>query len=657
MLRKSLVVRLIGFGVIWLSVIGYPTLRVPAVIGEEEVPTLGNLGTIVVTATRLPEPLGDLPTNVSVVTKEEIARLNARNVGEAIRDCPSIDVSKIGTIGAESTVRIRGGGGVAKQTLVMIDGRAVNSISLGMANLSEIPVDNVERVEIVRGPSSALYGPNALGGVVNILTRRALEEKPITDVHISGGSFNTQIYCLNFGMKRDKIEGLLSASRNSSDGWRENSDYLNNNFTCRVGYDFGNVGNFIVDAGYYGDEMGVPGQNFTPLKEYDGEKERKAQSPEAHQRDRKGYGMLKYKNKIKAVELETKIYGGDNERIYEDPEASTHDLSKEDKRSGEIQLNLPLGITMGGDIHQERFRRTNWIDQQDEIKERILKGAVFLQKIFSIGQLTGTLGLRYDHHSVFGGQTNPRLALVYKPLRGLKFSANLGRAFRAPTFEDLYSPLRSWSASLGGPAGDTKGNQELRPESSWGYDLGMQYELGTTLLGKLTLFRSDVDDLIQWAEVDPAPEYEKWRPSNVGKSYNQGIEAEIIQRIFKDLSHSINYTYLESKGKGKGEADYETLMYTPPHRVNYQINYRNKFGSGLSLELGYTHRQQWKDDWELLHELPGYVLLNLHFSQRILGAELFLQAKNLLDKNYLTRESYPLPGRTISTGIRMKFWD
>lgn len=219
------------------------------------------------------------------------------------------------------------------------------------------------------------------------------------------------------------------------------------------------------------------------------------------------------------------------------------------------------------------------------------------------------------------------------------------------------------------------GNPNLKPETGWAFDFGVEHGLSNILLSRATLFRSDIQNFLQWANISSDPEWEQWRPSNVGKIYSQGIELELIHRIIKGLSQSINYTYLESRGKikdqnynaylksigKKGGEDFETLMYTPEHQVNYELNYASDFGLGIKINAKYVderwNNNGWDFDGVVEKKLPGYGLLDVRVSQKILSAELFISIENVLDKKYQSRDGYPLPGRIISAGIRMKLLD
>jgi len=610
--------------------------------GEEEVIYMGDLGVIVITPTRGPRMVKDLPTNVSVITKEEITESSAQNVGEVLKNRLGVEVRQYGTLGASSYIALRGCS--AYQTLVMVDGRSVNSISEGMADLSQFPVDNIERIEVVRGPASALYGANALGGVVNIITREAKKEKITADVNLGLGSFGTQIGRLNLATKETNVKAYFTMSSNTSDGWRKNSAYDNHNLTGRFAYDAGKIGNFEFRGGYHKAKLGLPGVNYKIIDWITEEKiildERFAADPNHNQEDEKKYAVLEYTNKRENSKLSLKAYGSNDQRRNRNPDWLMDDFYENITQGTEVQLDTLYRITLGVDVHQDKYKQRNEIDSQTIISEKTLNESVFLQETISLKPVTAILGARYDHHSAYGGQTNPSLSLIYQPREYLKISFNLARGFRAPTFCDLY-----WPDYLG-----CKGNPDLKPERAWAYDIGFEHQLGNLLLSRLTLFRTNIEDLIEWAMNSSFI----WTPSNVAKAYTQGIEVEFIHQITPGLSQTINYTYAHSAGKREGQDKFEIAPYKPHNRVNYRINYSTFFGLKINLGTEYVG-EQWSGAGKTGDKLKDYLLFNSRIAQRIRNLEVYISFDNIFDKKYQAVFGYPMPGRTVMAGILWKF--
>lgn len=633
-----------------LVLISTAILLVAGLAWGEETVYMGDLGVIVITPTRGPRMVKDLPTNVSVITRKEIAESGAHNVGEILKDRLGVAVRRYGTLGASSYIGLRGCS--AYQTLVMVDGRSVNSISDGIADLSQFPIDNIERIEVVRGPASALYGANALGGVINIITREAKEEKVIADVNFGLGSFGTQISRLNFATRDANIKAYFTIGNNTSNGWRKNSAYNNHNFTGRLAYDAGKIGNFELRGGYHKGKLGLPGVNYKIIDWITREKiifdERYASAPNHNQEDVKEYVVLEYLNKGENSKLLLRVYGSDDEKRDRDPDWLTDDFYENITRGIETQLDTQYGITLGMDIHQDKYKQRNEINSQTIISEKTLNQSIFLQEIISLKPLTTTMGLRFDHHSAYGNQTNPSFSLVYQPREFLKLSLNLGRGFRAPPFCDLYQPYTEF------PGYKAVGNPDLKPEKAWAYDLGFEHQLSNFLLSRITLFRTNIEDLIIWEDIDPDPMRDFWFVSNVAEAYTQGVEVEFIHQIMPGFSQNINYTYLRSAGKKEGEDKYEIAPYKPHNRVNYRINYTNNFGLKISLGTEYVD-EQWSDRGKTGDRLPDYFLFNTRIAQRIRNLEAYISLDNILDKKYQTVFGYPMPGRTIMAGISWKF--
>jgi len=616
--------------------------------GEEEPVYMGDLGVIVITPTRGPRMVKDLPTNVSVITKEEIGKGGIQNVGEVLKSRLGVEVRRYGTLGAPSYISLRGCS--AYQTLVMVDGRSVNSISDGIADLSQFPIDNIERIEVVRGPASALYGANALGGVVNIISKEAKEEKVTIGVDVGLGSFATNINRLDFGTKNNGIKAYFTISNNTSSGWRKNSAYDNHNLTGRLAYDAGKIGNFELRGGYHKAKLGLPGVNYkldTSTWERILLDERYASDPNHNQEDEKEYAVLEYSNIGENSKLLLRTYGSNDQRIDRNPAEPRDDLHENTTQGGEVQLDTLYGITLGMGIHQDEYRQRDEINSKTRISEKNSNGSIFAQEALSFKPITATMGVRYDSHSEYGDQINPSLSLVCQPGEVLKLSFNLGRAFRAPTFCDLYQPYTDYVVY------QAEGNPNLKPEKAWAYDLGFEFHLGNHFLWRETLFRTDIEDLIEWAGVDPANPAGLWIPSNVAKAYTQGVEVEFIHQITQGLSQSINYTYLDTGGKKKGEDEYEIAPYKPRYRANYTINYSDD--SGLNIGLGAEYvGEQWSGAGRTGDRLPDYLLFNLRIAQKIRSLEVYISLDNIFDKKYQTVFGYPMPGRTIMAGISWK---
>ena len=244
-----------GFFLIgWASLIG---LSAAAKGAEVEV------GQVVVTATRTEVEISDSPQSISVITKEEIMNGPDRTIPEVIQRAAGVQVNQTGPTGGLSTASIRGS--EAQQVLIMIDGRRINDAQNGQFDLSNLPLtkDEIERIEVLRGGASALYGSDAMGGVINIITKSPTKE-PSARVSSSFGRFNTQEYSLSSRWKPGPLGYSLFASWGRSDGYRPNSDYNGWTVGGELSYDLPWKGELKVSARSIQKEIGVPGTISLP---------------------------------------------------------------------------------------------------------------------------------------------------------------------------------------------------------------------------------------------------------------------------------------------------------------------------------------------------------------------------------------------------------
>ncbi|PIU67923.1 MAG: hypothetical protein COS84_02750 [Armatimonadetes bacterium CG07_land_8_20_14_0_80_40_9] len=592
-----------------------------------------DLGEIIITATKTPHLLKDVPISTTVINREEIEDSGAYNVGEALKGVAGAKVNIYGAMGSATSLSLRGSS--STQVLVLVDGRVVNLPSLGMADLSMYPIDNVERIEVVRGPASALYGANALGGVVNIVTRD-IPKKPVGEVTISSGAFSTQLYQLSVGEKRGDFGYFLTSSKNKSDGDRENSQCDGYNFTGKLSYDLGEVSNLTFSTGYSQQDKGVPGSTSWLL-------------PNANQDNKKRWFDLTYKSGLGEREgVTSKLFFNRDWQEYEDPDAwggPQDDINKNYQWGGDLQQNLTLGETnlLTWGISWER----DTVDiKKVGGKRKITTEAIYLQDEVTPSELlTLILGVRYDHHSVYGSEVNPRLSALYRWKEKTSLRVSVGRAFRAPTVNDLY-----WYEDWGWGTG-CFGNSDLNPEKSWGYEAGIEHQFSPKLLGRVSLFRSKVDKLITWVETPP----DSWHyvATNIDKARLQGVEAEARAQFTPQISGDLTYTYLDARDKGDTYHN-KYLIYRPKSKLSLGLVYQSS--SGLKVNVGGEYTDSVFSDRANTTKMNSFFLLSARISKTIeKNKELFLEGKNLLDKEYQLYKNYPMPGASISGGVKVGF--
>jgi len=601
-----------------------------------------DLGEVVVTATKTPHLLKDVPGSVTVITKEEIEESGAVDLGEALEKVGGIKIRDYGSMGAATDITIRGS--TPSQVLVLIDGRPTALPSLGTTDLTLYPVDNIERIEVVRGPFSSLYGADALGGVVNIITKDA-PEKPTTEFDLSYGTFNTQIYQMSYGAKKGKFGYFITGGKNSSDGDRKNSGCDGKHLATKLSYDISEDAKLSLSLGYLYQSLDVPGSLSWP-------------SPNAHQNDEKDWADLTYNLKLgESSDIMAKLFFNRHWLEYKNPHIffPSDSETKVNQVGLELQQNLSLNemnLLTYGVAHKR-----DEVEVDDKIKDTSMIGGgkelsttgIYLQDEINFEALPLTLvpGLRYDAPSAYEKRVSPKMSALYKLREKTSIRASVGQAYRAPTVDDLYW-YEDWGWGMG-----CFGNPDLKPEKSTSWDLGVEHQFNGKVLARTTYFRSEVKDLITWAE-DPVGSWH-YVATNVDKALIQGVEAESKFQFSPEIFASLSYTYTDARNKGETYYD-KYLRYQPKDKVDCTIGYENKngFKAGIGVEyIGSTYSDQDNTETRKLNE---YTLLSARVSKTIgKYAEVYLVGKNLTDEEYQVYRDYPMPGMSVTGGIKVKF--
>jgi len=595
----------------------------PAAMGAEV-----ELGQVVVTATRTEIEISDVPQSLSVITKDEIMNSPDRTIPEVIQRAAGVLITNNGPIGSLTSANIRGS--EAGQVLIMIDGRRINDAQNAQFDLSNLPLtkDEIERIEVLRGGASALYGADAMGGVINIITKAPTQE-PYARVSSSFGRFGTQEYSLSHRWKPGPLGYSLFASRTRSDGYRPNSDYDSWVLGGELYYDLPWKGELKVSARNTQKEIGVPGTiTFS--------------DPDDRQKDNLTQLDLNYRDKIgSAVTLNFRGWQNIYRQTYDPgtqgPNFGPSFLHKNYATGGDLQVNSAIGnahlLTGGLEAIEDRVNSTATGVHQ------ATRGALYLQDEIEVARpLTATLGLRYDYHSTYQDQINPRAGLLLRLPGEFRIRASVARSYRAPTFNDLYWPADAFVA----------GNPNLQPEKAWSYELGGEKKFGDLAVFKVAGFYRDVTDLIRWA---PGTDF-VWRPTNVQTAHIWGGETELIFYPWKGLTIPLNYSYLDPRDESTGEP----ITNKPKHIINAGVDYVTPLGLKSSLKGRYVqyyvnNTSTLNRDYFVLDARLGY---EFKIYQKFKG-EGFVSLTNILNRDYQINEGYPMPPQSLNGGVSIAF--
>jgi len=589
------------------------------------------LNEVIVTATKTEKDPNDVTQPVSVISGEEIRKSGATDVATAIQNATSVYIDSYGTPGSIQSVSIRGA--TSAQVLVLVDGIRMNSPRDGGFDLSLIPVsvDDIDRVEIVRGPGSALYGSDAMGGVINIITK-----KPMVSQNVVGGSFGSYGYdnvLLKSSGRSDQFYYNLSGAHETSNGYRVNSDLDQWIYGGKIGYDISKTSNIEFSANFLNNEVGSPGSTIFGI------------TPNARQEDANSVLAALFKTDISSsLNLKLSWYRKRDTLSFKDPDtidmitlqpAPTDNRYKTKSEGGEAQLSWLIAdwnqLTMGYDLRRDGLDSSD--AQNGSATHSDSLNAYYLQDEISIGEpLIIVVGGREDHHSVYGKKFSPKAsARYYIKSTGTIIRASYGESFRAPTFNDLY--FNSTSAV---------GNPNLKPESAAEYEGGIEQKLGNDGVLKFAAFDRKVKDLIQWDWL-----VYPMQVNNIGRVHIRGYEAEAGYDLANALFASINYTYTNPVDETTG-----AKIYTIPESVVKGIlTYYPEKSVYVTLQGRAVHN----------YAAPGgskrrYEVMDMKTADKIWKTgEFFVTITNIFKRSYEVVPGYPMPPQEVFTGITYQF--
>lgn len=569
------------------------------------------LSPVVVTATRTAQTADETLASVTVITREDIERKQVQSVPDLLTTVPGLSISNNGGPGKVTTVFLRGTN--SDHVLVLIDGIKVSASTSGLAAFQDMPVSQIERIEIVRGPRSSLYGSEAIGGVIQIFTKRGQPGLAPTlrvgvgshsshevDLGLSGGNDHGSF---NFSLGEYRTDGIDATvgGQTDRDGYERRSGSLSGRLylTDRTDLDL------LLSRADSENEFDGFENLIGTIEDYE-ESERTAAGATltTQATDRVRYTLtlaryFDYSDVFNQQRVQTSQF--DTRRTNVSAQA---DL----ELSGNTQLKF--GIDHQREKIDVFFEDFLGVDQEFDITERENDG-LFTQLLTSVGGGQFEASLRHDDNDQFGGHTTGSLAYGYHLNDGLRFVTSYGTAFKAPSFNELAYP--------------GFGNPDLKPEESENVDLGLA---GRHAYGNwsLTLFQNDIDNLIAGF---PAV--------NIASARIRGIEA-IYSATYRDwlLNSSLVFNDPEDR-------DANTQLLRRAKRV-FNVELDRSFGAysfGASL-----HAESQRPDWST--RLPGYGVVDLRASYRLTPAwKLQARLANLFDKDYQTAAGFNQDGRNF----------
>lgn len=619
-----------------------------SVQAESTPPNFYSLDEVVVTASRTLEKKIDANADVAVVTAKEIEEKHFGDVAQAVKNVPGVFISSHGASGQSynsDQIYINGSSNV----VVLVDGirRNTNGNSLMNASIAElVTMDSVDHIEVLKGSSSTLYGSDAQGGVINIITKEAKEDGVKTTLRTSFGDNSKEKYTLyNAGKEGNvfwSIEGGKELGGTFKDGWgRKIINHLNaEHYNAKLGYEFGNDSDIVVNYEKYKTDYTKPSYGSNDRKAVAGKKNNDALNLQytAKIRDNLTNLFSVYRNRT-TFDIPSQPWGMDMKTTGVSDQL-TYTLNKQTLTGGfdwykdEVPFyydNTGISEVQGTSIHNIAF---------------------YLQdKIALTNQWNITPGVRVDHHSTFGTHTSPSLSVGFKQSENTNYYVNYKTFFVAPNLYQLFGS----DAYFG-----HVGNKNLKPQEGSTIEFGINHNFGDNLTGTFNVYHTHAKNILY---ADPSDNYHY---ANGGKSSLNGFTINLDKKFSSHWAAGIGYSYLHIPAKEGQNINFNGSL--PESTLNINVDYTTpKFNISLS-GRGIMNRYGTKADWSgkptKMSNYANYwvwdLAANYQFTKE---ATLFARVNNIFDQFYTDIGSsqdpygtwYSAPGRNLEIGLQFQF--
>jgi vitamin B12 transporter len=610
------------------------TLALPA-IGQDET---RHVDPVVVTATKVETPASELGAQVSVVAEDDFTTYLYPTVDEALRMLPGLDVRRSGGYGKASSLSIRGAS--SSQVQILVDGVRVKSPASGQTDLSDLTPDLIDRIEVIRGPQSTLYGADAIGGVVNIITKRG--QGPFSaNLSLEGGSYGTVVGRGGVSGTYRLLDYGLAASHLHSEGQFPNDQTDTGSVNGRIGITLPHDSHASFALRWVRSEIGLPVKFVCcgPLPDDP------VINPDAAQQSETLVMSLEARTRpVSWWESRLRLGRFTNHLGFQDPADEPFDFPQfaqidVERLEAEWANSFFAGrwstTTVGLEYRHESGENRGVFSASYDVTSGFLEQQLrFLDRLFL------TAGMRVEHNSVYGTQATGRGSVAYLVKRwGTRLRGSAGSGFRAPTLNDLFFPGFS--------------NTALKPEHSVSWDAGVDQALWKNRVRlAATYFHNDFTELISFVPVSVFPFVEV---VNVGRARTQGVEVTADVDILRNLVLSLGYTFTDTEDRDTGLP----LPRVPEHRINVTVTWQPIAKLTVWAQVQSVSQQF---ESEAAGFNPGYTVLNVGGAWRLIGRpgalpglDLTARVANVANARYAEVKGFPALGINALVGLRASF--
>jgi vitamin B12 transporter len=578
-----------------------------------------DLGTVVVTsATKSQQSIKDVTSNVSVITSKELEEKHYTTVAQALSSVAGINITSNGGLGQTTSVFMRGF--ATNRVLVLVDGVRYNDVTgLSGADFAHLMISDIERIEVVKGAQSGIWGADASAGVINIITKEA-KKGVSASANLEYGSFATTKHNVGVSYKEDNYYLKVSsqiidsagfsarAPRGSDLGALEDDAYKNITSNVKLGFNINetnkiDVSHTVIDA----------------KTEYDGSSNDVASANNATAKSSSKSKFTKINfNHIDSFN-EVDLYA--SRSIFDREQAST-EFDGEVYEYG-LKSNIPYRekdfVVWGVDYKSFEYKKISSNKDKDYNNK-----AFFITNSNVFGSTIITESIRTDIYNEFDNKTTGKLGLKHNftQVDGLAFAANYGTAYNVPTLYNLYG---------------YGGNEDLKPESTTSYDVSVEYKVL-----KLTYFYSEIEDMIDWEGAGYL--------NIAGSSTFKGFEIEYKDEVVKDLLVTANFSYLDAQDK-----DAKKLARRAKNNASFALDYYGVKDLHLGLDAQYVGERYDGAD-ESGAQTGKYTLTNFTANYNISkNIKTYVKVDNITDKYYQVVDGYATPERSYYAGLSVKY--
>lgn len=596
---------------------------------------------IVVTATRTETPQNQIASAVTVIDRRAIEQSGKSRVSELLRSVPGLSLVQQGGPGQVTSVFMRGT--ESNHVLVLIDGVEISDPSVfgGQVDFSNLLVENVERIEVVRGPQSTLYGSDAIGGVIQIFTR----QNTGSNYHLEIGEFATvstgaalrrSFGNHSFGLSADVLDTAGTSVANPHRGNHDEKDAYRNstlslNWATRV--------NEALELSFNTRLQNADAELDTFFNPFNPAEDFVAHDPDFESETDQSFSRLQARWEDPANQRNQRIaysYSSHDRSTDNGPKgADSVPFEREfsaNKSKLDWQGNMQWqshGLTAGAEVEKDRARTSGFSDS-------IENTAVYLQdRVQFLPQFSTSFGARYDKHDLFGNEITWRIAPLYTLSSGTQIKASYGTGFKAPSLTELFD--NSFGSA----------NPDLKPETSHGWDIGIEQPFASGYV-ELIYFRNEIEDLINF-------DLASFKNENIDEAETRGYEFIAAYTPITRLDLKLSYTRSKSEDSSTGEA----LLRRPEGEAALHITWQSTTKLRLGLAARYVGE---RDDYfgfntfpasQGIGSLPSYKVFDINAGYLLSPAwRLTLRVDNVADEEYEEAAGYAAPGRAAYVGVR-----